>query len=579
MARKRKADEYELSDDALKNYIAELNAVLSEKYTQRNTNIELIRSYRMMRQEVDIPDAYRKNVTVYRSPIIYDYLRRAAAIFGDEYPQPKVLPAKPGVSAQAKSSLIEKWLMAFYQYMNRKRPLLPYLKDAIVADGAAVWKILLDWHAWGDIPTKDKGEKAETYNRRVSQARQGVIPIKWEPIRPETFYPVYGIDGLEEALEVSKRELLPLVRKYGLKTDYNSRLSRYGEKLPNAKETCDFIEWFNGEEFAYLVDGEIIRRGKHNYGRVPYFEAHATTTSSTLPEDQWLSFAHPILPLVAQVDTLVTVFQNWGIITAFPIPHLEATGELALSTTYDSTFKFELQPGQGFRDIPGYKVSFLQPPPIGTTLANFLEYLSREVDKLVLAPVLQGIVAGEMSGVMGAMMVSVAKSMFGPAVRNLESAFDEAAIFVLHLIKDVLKDSVAILSNGGKDSEWVEIGPDDIEGWVQHSLQPVIPAEAQINFMNTAAAVGQGLAARREAVEARGHHNPEEILEEIQREEIMNMPQVLNLMMSKVLRQLGQGETPVQPLGTPATPPVGPGGFGIPAVAGVQRPLPPTGGP
>ena len=67
--------------------------------------------------------------------------------------------------------------------------------------------------------------------------------------------------------------------------------------------------------------------------------------------------------------------------------------------------------------------------------------------------------------------------------------------------------------------------------------------------------------------------------EEVNTEVLFNRPEIQNLLVQRLLEDMGAANQQPQAPGTPLAPSGGPGGLGQPALAGAQRPLPPTGGP
>ncbi len=583
MVKKKVESTQTWNEESLTQHIATLKERLQAKFKVRDTRNAEVYSHRMMTNKITIPDAYKVNVPIpYRSDLIHDYLRRVQAIFGHETPTARVEPSRPGEKAQALSSHIEDWWMALCRKLSKQNNILPLLYDSIPATGGAVWKILLKTDSWLDVPERGENEEAETYNKKVREHRQGIFPFVWDHVPTNTFYP-YEVNGiLKETLEITKRETFDLARKYDLTVTIDGKVKKVGDRVGDSSgmqssslpETCEFMEWFDDEYYAYLIDGEIVRWDKHHYGQPPYLYATSNANASRFAEDQWLSFAYPLVSIQDGLETLGNEWLNWAHLTAWPIPQ-QIPLNPEFIPKYPKDYVLILEAGKGANPLPGHEIRFLSPPSSGADLHAFWEILSRQASNLALAPILQGMSPGAgTAGITTAMMLTVAKSMFEPAAASFARAWDKMGEFVLRLIDQVLIDPVAIWYDG---KEWLELGADDIKGYyeIYHTLQPVIPAETRMKYDMAADAVARNLGTKKAAIEAQGYHNPEKILMDVMLEKFMDMPQILNLVLEKAYERLNLVETAPQPQGTPAGIPAGVSGMAIP----MGTPAVPTGVP
>ncbi len=79
-------------------------------FTKRNEKLKEQRDRRFRRHAPSIPAEYAKVATEFRSPFIFDILRRAPGLTSAEHPTPKVIPISAAAKAQENSSLRERWL-------------------------------------------------------------------------------------------------------------------------------------------------------------------------------------------------------------------------------------------------------------------------------------------------------------------------------------------------------------------------------------------------------------------------------------------------------------------------------------
>ena len=203
-----------------------------------------------------------------------------------------------------------------------------------------------------------------------------------------------------------------------------------------------------------------------------------------------------------------------------------------------------------------------------------------EIQNASLAPILKGILPGaDVAGVAAMTMIAIAKSILGPSMHNLSKMYDNMAGFMQECIENVLKQPVPLYVVDKEANKWLELGPDDINGYygVHHTLQSIIPGEqyAKGQFYGDQQARGAiPMSMHREI--GLGLSNPEEIGLKVDLEQLRKDPRYVVSLWKAFYAGLEE-EHPEWGFGTPAVPPVGPGGIGIPMQAGIQHPLTPGG--
>ena len=546
-----------------------------EGFTRRNERIEDIRSRRFGEHKVAIPKPYQTTATEFRSPDIYDVLRRAPGITTASMPIPKVKPRKSGIQAQENSSLYERWLKEAWLVMDSRSQTFLRLLDALYADGAAVGKIILDRHLWGAAGKKGRREDKEAYLARVKDHRRENFPFFWEHVPTETYYPIYDEDGLAEVLQITERDAYTLAQKYGLMLDGSGKMakgdasSRY-QDFPN---TATFIEYWDRDQFCYMVDETVVREpADHGYGRPPFFEAQLNITSSPKTEHQYMGLAAPLIGVSDFKSSFTTMMTNSAYLNAYPTPTYEPTGEFS---QMPPDTKLELKIGEGHVSPTGYKLVYIQTPPLGTDLMRAYEWVKQSSDEVALAPILQGILPVEASGTLAMTMITVAKAILNPGLKNLGRMFNEMAGFILEQVETTLAENVPI----GED---LELGPDDIKGYykVTHDLEPIMPAERMQKAVFLADAYQRGAVSmqyyRQEGI---GIHDPEQMDEEVMVEKMRESPEYRTTLMQDWLEyyyaKTGKQPPLPQGIGTAPNVPVAPGGFGQSVVPGIQQPLAP----
>lgn len=559
-------------------YIDELGRHLMSKFDIRNQHIENVRDRRYLRKPPIIPAKFKSltNMEPFQFPLILDVLRRATAIVGIDFPRPTVVPLEPGDKEQRRSSLREKWLPQAYRRMFGHNA---YDKgiDSLFEAGEAVWHVREHQHAFSNV-IRNTGEKAASYNRRVYRHHQQTFPYSALYVDPTTWYPVYDEEGtLTEVLEITQRERLPLMKRY--KDRLGDRAPQYADM---GESSVKFTQYTSRTETVYLVENEEVYRVQHNYGIVPYFSATAIVNSSLRREDWGMSFVYPLIALQDAISNLITMWMNWGFLNGFPMLKLKpVTGEDAIPD-YDEKPSVELVPGGIFVPPTGFEANWWEAPGMGGELRELERILKSYVDEFSLADILRGAgESGQLSGVAAQLMIAVAKSIFGPGVHNVNQVFNDIAAFVQRRIDVGIKDVVPIWSpeegdKTKKKGEWIELGPDDIEGYyaVEHTLDAIIPAEQMAKSLWLNDGVQRGLVPKRVAIEeGYNQHAPEEWMDEIYIETIYDQPNVNSRIIEEALNP--EGSAPVPPPGPPANTPISPGGAGQVVTPGINQPIQP----
>ena len=571
-------------------YILSMSTVLEDKFQKRNQVFKDIHDRRYMLKSPNIPEVFRKTASEFRAPLVWDFVRRCVAIITPEIPSPKVISPRLGVETEKKSSKIEKWLSAAYYKMDDNNGIYKILVDALVEQGTAVWKALPNRKTFLAFQ-RGEDEDDDTYNEKVDHYRKVNFPFSWEHVPTDTWYPIDEY-GRKEALEISKRETLPLAMKYNLIPDGRGGLTNgdpktIGQRVPDYPtssypSTTTFREYWKAAElddrgnltqgtFIYMADKTIIKVGKHNYLNTPYYVAEANRTSSKDTAERALSLVYPLLNLQDNMDALRTIQMNWAYLTGFPVMRLRPQSDE--QPIYDKDAEVVWEPGQAIL-TPGYIPEWMELPPAGRDLIAMSNFLMEIFNMVSLNPILGGVIPGaNVSGVAAQTMISIAKSIFGPAIDSISKSFNEMAAFILKCIDTELGVPVPVYAISKENNEWLELSPKDIDGYyeVKHSLHPVIPAERMTKSAWLADGNARGLIPDRIVIEdGYGFEAPDEIMEELLLDKLRKSGEYQTLLAAQWLDRMKarQKVRPPQPQGAL---PIGPGGPGVPMVEGVQR--------
>ncbi|KKL82879.1 hypothetical protein LCGC14_1980370 [marine sediment metagenome] len=561
-------------------YLNRLTTRMEQKYAERNRRILEVYNRRFLLRKPPLPETFKATQADLRFPFVNDVLRRAAAVVGQNPPRSHVNPAK-GKLNQKNADLRENWWEAARKRMFEGKHTWGKITDALPSDGMAVWKILRDEHEFGVVMRRE-GEDAKSFNARAEESRRENFPIQWEFVPSVSYMPV----SETAVLEITTREFLPVALHFGLSIDHEGKIGfgRVGEivgrpsvypgtqNTTNYPDTVKVTEYWDGEHYVYMVRDFVVRVGTHDYGRPPYFEVPFAVTASMAPEDNGLSLAYAMLSLQDNMDDLATRKMAWTFLASFPGMDAEPLFEDTPPLPDGTVLKWE---AGKHPYAAGHKVSWKMPPPVGQDLNDLMVMLKDILDTIGIAPILQGIPVGaNTSNAAVQSMVAVARSVFGPGMQNLAQALDESAKFVMQLVE---KGGQKIpVWHKGLD-EWLELGPDDIDGYYEfeHKLEPMIPAERMSKMMVTADLQSRKLMSRRRAMEeGEGIEDPTREIDDIYVEGLDDDPTLKQMEIGQIAAQIQADPRFIQP-GTPENASAGAGGSGVPVVAGLQQELQP----
>lgn len=546
-------------------------------FQARNTKIREGRDRRFRKQRVKIPEEYRRISSEFKSPFIFDILRRVPGLVATTLPTPKVRPYTEGASAQKNSSLREDWLRYGSVRMDKDCSTFFKIIDAIGADGCGCWKTLLDRHMWGAYGPKGDKESDGEYNKRVSEYHRAHWPIFREHVVTDTVYPLKDENGIGQVLQITKDSGAVLARKYGLSFTKDGWVKGRDSYAENPPDQAKFIEYWNREYFVYMVDDLIVKKGRHNYGDVPYFFAPLGETSSPKIEDQYFGLGWVMEPLCDKFDSFMTALENYAMISAFPYPTLKPISEMAIADEGQSK-QVRLVQGEIYTPPMGYELVWMQPPNIHQDVIRVLDFLKNEIDRLGLAPVLYGLFQGEQSSASQQTAISVAKSILSAGINNICTEFNREARLRFRMI-ELLGEPVPIWRTDGPQREWLELGPEDLHGYyeVEHTLEPVIPAEQQMRYMFLADAQARGAITMNQLREEGLSINaPEKVDMDVMVETARKSTQYQNMLFSKWIEKFHPEEGGPYAGGAPeANLPVAPGGVGAQGAAGLNQGMQP----
>ena len=544
-------------------YLRELEEQLLAEFGERNARIERLRRLRHMETPVDIPPAYRSSAREVRTPLAREQLKRVIGSLTANRPQVHVPPAEPTEAARSSADRRARWTNAALRRMDSEaaRDVFGMLIDAMVADGAGVLKLLYAPDRWAGYPRRsaDADEPAETFLQRAERFKKSArFPLAWRDVDVTTFYPLEGEDGLEACLEIAERPRHLVQRRYGLIVDRRSgRLVPAGGDAPTADEstaqpdrpttaargTARVVEYWDDEYFAYVVDGHLVRRGRHGYGAIPYVHAYGDQTPSRDPAKAGVSMLASMEFLIPLLDQLLTMKQNALFLYAYPTPKITNFSPVDSSLGNDGRPRaLDFHPGEIVPLYQGEDLSFLQWQGTPPDLDELIAQTRAMIDQAGAPSVLFGIPPdGNASGYLLNQLINTARVSFQQISRHAEQALEQIVRLMWRLVEARIGETVYVFEADG-DEGWIGLGPRDIDGYhaVRVRLDPLGPADDVAQGSLAASLVSARLASRRWAMrEKLGIEDAEAVEDEILLDELIDAPEVRAAIVREALGEAG----------------------------------------
>ena len=546
--------------------LRELEEQLLAEFGERNARIERLRRLRHMETPVDIPPAYRSSAREVRTPLAREQLKRVIGSLTANRPLVHVPPAEATEAARAGADLRARWTNAALRRMDSEaaRDVFGMLIDAMVADGAGVLKLLYAPDRWAGYPRRSahSGQSADAFLQRAERFKKSArFPLAWRDVDVTTFYPLEGEDGLEACLEIAERPRHLVQRRYGLITDKRSgRLVPPGgddqsESGPvgaphvGARPTARVVEYWDDEYFAYLVDGHLVRRGRHGYGAIPYVHAYGDQTPSRDPAKAGVSMLASMEFLIPLLDQLLTMKQNALFLYAYPTPKITNFTPIDPNLANDGRPRaLDFRPGEILPLYQGEDLTFLQWQGTPPDLDELIAQTRAMIDQAGAPSVLFGVPPdGNASGYLLNQLINTARVSFQQVARHAEQALERVVQLMWRLVETRIGETVFVFE-AEDDHGWIGLGPQDIDGYhaVRVRLDPLGPAGDVSQGTLAASLVGARLASRRWAMRQKlGIEDAETVEDEILLDELIDAPEIRTAIVREALAQAGLRPTPV----------------------------------
>jgi hypothetical protein len=342
--------------------------------------------------------------------------------------------------------------------------------------------------------------------------KKGKFPFAWQAVDPRGWWGWYSEGRLTECVEVSERTIGDIMGAYPVAYDgttgklvpanISEPYAPHGAPSNSYRERRTFIEHWDDTWVTYcLDDGTVLKQFKHGYGKPPYFPFYGLSNASADPGMEMESVVEHIVDMVKLYDNLLTMWQNWAYISAYPMAFLsgpESSQFPFMDAPPDGVAEgqkgpeLEIVPGKITLLPPGYKAEWFVPPPIGQDVVRVSEVLKGFIEE-VIPNVMKGLGAADQAGYAINQLIVAARMVYDPITDNAALALQQAMQFVWGLIEHKVGEKVYVWGQNPEDAtrgnQWLGLGPDDIYRYyaVTCNIESLLPsnliAEGQFGLM------------------------------------------------------------------------------------------------
>lgn len=409
-----------LADANQKNYIDHIVQDMNQVYLESERKTHALRKLRFMKGQTRAPKAFQKVVASgLRSPLSYRLVQTITGMIVKEDPSFKRLPSDDNDRDSA--SRLQSSAGPLLQDLARvaHKPLWYNFVDAVVADGKGVMKCYRD--VWDGFPIQMDEEEATGYNQRVANflLRGASHPLRMRQVDALNFNAPLTDQDPPYVLEKGKRSTLGVCDAYGMRVGTNGKFEVLPDatafhqyELPSGVPALVDVEeiWFDDQVFV-RIQGEVFR-APNDLGFKPYVWTSGETSSHPDPALNSLSVLYPYAGIEPWLNTMLTVLAAWGVIGGTPILYTSKKMAPNGSAIPDS--------GPNLSEIPlgkridlgmGGEIGFVQPPPVGREVLEFIQFLVDFCDRAGLPALAYGTIGTRTPGTafQGALEQSISK--------------------------------------------------------------------------------------------------------------------------------------------------------------------------
>lgn len=579
-------------------YLTELIQEAQTRYRAFHERCNQIERLRQRKHPIYVPENYRPTLQEIRMPTVDDGLRRAASILTEGRPVVSITPLEQGPRANDRANRMEAGLNAIFERLEQQTgaDVFRRLMDAIITYGVGYLFCEYMPDAFLEF---DEARLTGASDEELDLIRkQAPLPWLLYTEDPRSVYVFRDRLGIREVLIGKELTRLKAARDFGKILLQNNtgngdlQPGELGTGVPAFHDAPDtswgmvkvWTHWDRTWVSTY-ADGKVLKRRKHNYRNPPVFEARGMTTSSDRPEEAFQGIMNPIVDLVPALDALLTMYQNWCYLSAFPMGWHEVPADAVSGITPDYTREpLQWNPGAVISGQPGEKFEWKGAPDIGQSVQAQIKMLTQIIENTTtMPPILKGYAPGaDPAGYALNQMRQEARVIFEPLLGNAGFAYQQLGEYLLWSIAHQVEDAIFVVGTDPRDQKrkrqtLLELKPDDVKnyGRLAVSIKRNAPTRDAARAQIGAHLWQIGLISfDRTHEEYLDNANPRIEWDAITREKFMRSPQMMDMVLQEMISR-EQIQTEVDEAAAASGQPVqGPGGAPLSAPAG-----PPAGGP
>ena len=536
-------------------------AQLRQFYQRRHETIHYLRRMRFMRLRSQAPRPFQRVVQHgLQSPFSFILVQNIVGMLSRERPRferpPRTMSQKEREAAARLQRSCDPLLQTFERIA--RRPLLTQFYDHLVADGEAVARLS---HVPISFPMREADEDDASYNRRVSDwLYSGQFPLRMYVLDPlNVLRPMGDPDPLDYIVEVGTRPLVPTLKALGLRPRSDKSFEPDHDRVtgspsfhwlelpPGLPPSIEVIEFWTPEACYVALGGQMFVY-ENPFGFIPYVCAGGLVTGIDDPELTNLSVLYPFQGIEPWLSTLLSTMAAWSILGGTPIlwtsrqpypgaPPPDAPAQIS-----------EIPLGKRIDLGVGGQIGFVQPPPVGREVLEFLNQLIGFLDRAGLSPITQGIIGTRTPGTAFNAAVEMALSRLTPIVSNAEFALAEIVKTVWRMVYETFQVPLVVtgidFAQEGRfgpkraTSRYV-IHPNDIGGYYDlHASLRISSLQDQVSRgMHAAFMRAHGLWTRERAMRFSDVEEPWEEFRQILAEKIEESPFMLQQVIQEYLQE------------------------------------------
>lgn len=528
---------------------------LHTTHLEYERKLHQLRKLRFMKSRPSAPRPFQGVVSGgLRSPLSYRLVQTVVGMICKERPSFKRLPIDSNDRAAA--SRLQSSADPMLQDLERLagRPLVYQFVDQMVADGMGVMKCYRD--AWQGFPQKAEGQTEEEFNQQVASfiMRGANHPLRMRLVDPLNFKRPLTNYEAPYILETGKRPTMAVAQAFNLTFGTNNRITILPEstsfnvlEMPaSVAPLVDVEELWTADQVFVRIAGKVFT-AENDMGFIPYVWSAGETSSHPDISLNSLSILYPYAGIEPWLNTMLTVLASWGVIGGTPILYTSRKLPPGMGAVPDAA--------PNLADIPlgkridlgmGGEIGFVNPPPIGGAVLEFVKFLVDFLDRAGLPSLAYGSIGTRTPGTafQGALEQAIAK--VNPIVNSAEIGLADIVKMQWKLVEQLGKP-MYVTGNGIQPSSVFKrkalgrfvIDPKDINGYYD--------LHAKIRVGNTQDAVSRGMHAafmrdkqlwsRDRAMEFADVDDPFQEYQDIMRDKVEDSPFVQQQMMMNALMQ------------------------------------------